>query len=342
LVALPATELVTPANAIVVPLPTFRLQAGEPLGDGLKRLSLDSLESAVSGFYDGEEAFGMAVHQARKTTKQLRALLRLVRSEVGEKAYRFESAEMSGISAMISAVRSSAVRVESVAVLRDLYGSFLAPDTFAELSERLQSVHARQESRVMEDPVLVANVVDRFERAHDRYSSWPTDETSREVYGRGIRDSYEAIGSGLTETFRKGRHQMVAAYQSPSPARFHQWRKRVKNFWYQMEILTPLWPEVVLGMAITLDRIGALLGQDHDLADLLETVSSRIDLCPNPVERSLLKALAEQRRSDLETASRILGRRIYAETAKSLNTRFEAFWDSARDAHELRATALPV
>lgn len=339
---LPATELAPQADAIVVPLPTFRLEAGEPLAVGLKRLSLDSLETAMSGFYDGEEAFGMAVHETRKTTKQLRSVLRLVRSEVGEKAYRFEDAEMRGISAMISHVRSSAVRVENVSLLRDLYGSFLAPDTFADLGERLQLMHLRLENRVMEDPMLVGDVVERLERAHARYSSWPTHEESRRIYGTGVRDSYEAIGPGLTETFRKGRHQMVAAYRSPSPARFHQWRKRVKYLRYQMEILTPLWPEVVLGMAITLDRIGALLGQDHDLADLLEAVASRTDLCPNPVERSLLKALAEQRRSDLETASRILGRRIYAETAKSFHTRFEAFWDSARNAHQLHTTALPV
>lgn len=338
----PATELAPQANAIVVPLPTFRLQAGEPLGVGLKRLSLESLENAISGFYDGEEAFGTAVHQARKTTKQIRAVLRLVRSEVGEKAYRFESAEMSEISAMISAVRSSAVRVESVSILRDLYGSFLTTDTFADLGERLEITHGRLENRVMEDPVLVGDMVERLERAHVRYSSWPTDEDSRRIYGTGVRDSYVAIGAGLADTFRKGRHQMVAAYKVPGPARFHQWRKRVKYLRYQMEILTPLWPEVVLGMAITLDRIGALLGQDHDLADLLETVASRPDLCPNPVERSLLKAVAEQRRSDLETASRILGRRIYAESARSFHTRFEAFWDSARNAHQLQATALPI
>lgn len=193
----------------------------------------------------------------------------------------------------------------------------------------------------MESPDLVPTVVERLEQAHGRYSAWQTQPASRETYGTAIRDSYLAIGPGLTRTFDRGRREMVAAYKSQTPRDFHMWRKRVKYLTYQMEILTPLWPEVILGMAITLDRIGGLLGEDHDLAHLLETVASKPDLCPNPVERSLLRALAQQRRSDLQTASRILGRRIYAETSKSMNLRFEAFWDSARHARALSTGVLP-
>jgi hypothetical protein len=101
---------------------------------------------------------------------------------------------------------------------------------------------------------------------------------------------------------------------------------------HQMEIVTPLWPEVVLGMVITLDRMAQLLGEDHDLAELLSTLASRPELCPNPLERSMLRALAEQRRSDVETAARILGRRIYAEKPESLSRRFAAYWDSMEEA----------
>ena len=312
----------------MVTLPEFRLEHGEPLGEGLQRLGLDQLERAVSGFYDGEEAFGLAVHEARKAMKRIRALLRLVRFEIGEKAYRFENSAMRETARLLSEVRSAAVMTNGVETIRGMYGLFLAPDTFGELAERLAIRHDRTEQRVMEDPEIIPEVVARLERAHGRYSSWPTDPEARDVYGFGIRDSFEAVGPGLQHTYRRGRRGMVAAYKRPSPANFHLWRKRVKYLRHQFELLTPLWPEVLLGMALTLERVGRLLGEDHDLAELLRLMADRPDLCPNPVERSLLKALASQRRFDLQTASRILGRRIYAETPASLNTRFEAFWDS--------------
>lgn len=293
------------------------------------------MEVAVTGFYDGEEAFGEAVHAARKSTKKVRALLRLVRSEIGEKVYRFENRAMRDTARMLSSVRSAAVMGNALDDLELLYGSFLADGTFEETHERLEANRARVETRAMEDPELVPRVVANLERAHSRYASWPTDSHAREVYGTGIRDRYSSIGPGLKATYRRGRSEMVMAYRNPSPATFHSWRKRVKYLKHQMEIITPLWPEVVLGMVITLDRMSELLGEDHDLAELLESLTDRPELCPNPMERSLLRALAEQRRSDVETASRILGRRIYAEGPAGLKGRFGAYWESMELARDM-------
>ncbi|MGH8873052.1 MAG: hypothetical protein ACRDWS_13900, partial [Acidimicrobiia bacterium] len=77
-----ATDRLT--GTVVLSLPAYRLLPDEPLGVGLKRLSVESIDEAISGFYDGEEMFGEAVHTARKSMKRIRALLRLVRYEIGE------------------------------------------------------------------------------------------------------------------------------------------------------------------------------------------------------------------------------------------------------------------
>jgi CHAD domain-containing protein len=135
---------------------------------------------------------------------------------------------------------------------------------------------------------------------------------------------------------------MVAAYRLHTPESFHRWRKRAKYLKHQMEILTPLWPEVMIGMTLTLDRIAEILGQDRDLAELLETLANRPDICPNPLERSLMSALAEQRRSDLQTAARILGRRIYAEKPESFSTRVASYWESMELARTTTLVSIPA
>lgn len=317
-----------PAGTVVLALPSFRLLPGEPLGAGLKRLSVNEIDQAVSGFYDGEEAFRDAVHAARKSMKRIRALLRLVRFEIGEKAYRFENEWIRDSARLISEVRAAAVLVHGVDDIRSLYGPLLAEGAFGETLDKLVIRRDRIEEHVMEDPKVIPRVVSNLERARARYESWPTDPDARSVYGMGIRHDYRAVGPGLKTTHGRGRREMVAAYKAPSSRQFHRWRKRVKYLKHQIEILTPIWPEVMIGMAITLDRIAELLGQDHDLAELLQLLADRPDLCPNPIERSLMSALAEQRRSDLQTASRILGRRIYAENPASLDRRFGAYWES--------------
>lgn len=324
----------------MLPLPAFRLLPGEPLGAGLRRLGVDEIDQAISGFYDGEEAFRAAVHEARKSMKRTRALLRLIRFEIGHQIYQFENAWMRDTGRLISDVRDSAVMVVAIDDMRDLFGSLLAEGTFDELRERLVVRRDRVELRAMEDPDVVPRVVANLERARSRYASWPTDPDARSSYGMGIRDDYRAVGPGLEATHARGRREMVVAYKAPSPEHFHLWRKRVKHLKHQMEILTPMWPEVMIGMAITLDRIADLLGQDHDLAELLQLISNRPDLCPSPLERSLLSALAQQRRSDLQTASRILGRRIYTESPPALDRRLGAYWEAMEMARTVRLSSL--
>lgn len=324
-------------NSVLIALPDFRLGPDEPLGQGLKRLAVGELEASVTGFYDGEEAFPDAVHTARKATKKLRALLRLIRYEIGEKVYKYENNLLKQTARRLSDVRSAAVVAMALDEMRRLYGSVLADGALEEPVERFAYRRERLELRTMEDPEVVPQIVARLEQAHSRYQSWPVGSEARKIYGVGVRNSFKAVEPGLKATYGRGRVEMVRAYTSPSPSNFHAWRKRVKYLRHQLEILTPLWPEVIVGLAMTTEQVGDLLGADHDLQELVDLLSTKPDLCPNPIERSLVIALAEQRRSDLQTASRILGRRVYAESAVSLTSRFGVYWETAGDSRALEA-----
>jgi CHAD domain-containing protein len=135
---------------------------------------------------------------------------------------------------------------------------------------------------------------------------------------------------------------MVIAYRRTAPGDFHEWRKRVKDMRHQMEFLAPLWPEVVVGTAMTLDRLGEVLGEDNDLAELGKLLEERPDLCSNPRERSLFRALSNQRRSELQLAAEILGRRVYAEKPDSVTSRFGEYWGARQMALEGKLDTLVV
>jgi CHAD domain-containing protein len=303
----------------------LQLGEAEPLGAGVKRVTMDMLEHGASGFFDDETKFGEAIHESRKSIKRVRALLRLVRGELTDEIFRFENRSLRDTSRLLAAIRATQGVLNAAASIQELYGDLLAKDTFSTLIERLSHRRDLTELQALEDPNLVGRVVRSLERAYHRYSSWPTDPEAREVYGLGIRNSYEAIDSGLSTTYTRGRLTMVIAYRRGGIGDFHAWRKRVKDMRHQMEFLAPLWPEVVVGTALTLERLGDILGEDNDLAEL-SLLDSRPDLCPNPRERSLFRALATQRRSELHVAGEILGRRIYAEKPKALSSRFGEYW----------------
>lgn len=309
---------------------SLQLGASESLGTGVKRVTMEQLELAAAQFFDVDLGIGGAVHESRKSVKRVRALLRLVRSEIPDRIYSFENQTLRDTARLLSEVRSAQGVLNAATSVHRLYGDLLADGTFEEMLGRLERRRDVAELSAAEDPALVGRVVRGLERAYHRYGSWPTDPEAQQVYGMGIRDSYDAVSPGLSGTYDQGRQNMVNAYRRGDPGDFHEWRKRVKDMRHQMEFLAPLWPEVVVGTAMTLDRLGNILGEDNDLAELLDLLRVRPDLCPNPRERSLFRALAGQRRSELQLAGEILGRRVYAEKPKAITTRFGEYWAARR------------
>ena len=305
---------------------SLQLGGSEPLGAGIKRVTMEQLELAAAGFFAPETSLGGAVHESRKSIKRVRAMLRLVRGEIPSRIYDFENRSLRDTGHLLTEIRSSQGVLNAALSIRDIYGDLLADRTFTDMIERLSRRRDLTELNALEDPHLVGRVVRSLERAYHRYGSWSTDSEAMEAYGMGIRDEFATLEQGLGATYTSGRRTMATAYTRSAPGDFHAWRKRVKDMRHQMEFLAPLWPEVVVGMAMTLHRLGDLLGEDNDLAELMSLLAHRPDLCPNPSERSLFRALATQRRLELQTASEILGRRVYAERPKALTHRFGEYW----------------
>ena len=308
----------------------FVLGLDEPLGAGLQRISLEQFDRAIGGLVDPGADVDAAIHEARKVMKRLRAVLRMVRPEIGDRVYRFENRALRNAARSISRIRDAAVMVDTVAALAARFEGSLPVDVFDDLAERLDRRAIGVRRRVLDDGSAVGEVVMALRSARTRFAGWPVDRAAAGVYGSALGDAFEVVGVGVGETYRRGRHEMQQAFAAPGAHPFHRWRKRVKYLRHQMEILHPLWPEVVGGTALSLDRLGDLLGEEHDLAEMLSLLAVTPDLCPDDVERSLFAALAQHRRGELQAASRVLGTRVYAEKPKAFVARLGAYWDSTR------------
>jgi CHAD domain-containing protein len=306
----------------------FVLGSREPIGEGLRRITVEQLDSAVGGLVAGGDV-DTAVHEARKSMKRLRAVLRLVRDEIGEDIYRVENDILRDTARVLAPVRDGHVMVETVVGLRDRYGAHLRSTAFSSTIERLEERHRARRAGVLGDVDGLRRVVRTLRSARARYAAWPVDEEIARAYGRTpVRHAFETIAPGLERTYERGRREMRQALSDPTPVHFHLWRKRVKYLRHQMEILEPLWPDVIGGYARSLEHLGDVLGEEHDLSVLLGLLGGSSELCPDPVERSLLTAVAVRRRSDLRLASAALGTRAYAEPAPRLVKRFAVYWEA--------------
>lgn len=294
----------------------YRLKAGESVNDALIRIAREQLGKAIAEIDDSKLDPHETVHQVRKRCKKLRGLLRLVRPALG-KVYKQENACFRDAARRLSFVRDAQTLVETLDDLTTFYADSLAPDfaaaVHAELVERRNTVADNE----MDLEGRLAQVRAVLRSAHDRAGTWQLAD-----------DDFAAVAGGLRKTCQRGRKAMTAAYRDPDAASFHEWRKRTKYFSFQQRLLRPLWPAVVKQQSRTASELGDLLGNDHDLAVLQDTLITECAAESESRELQVLLGLAEQRQLILRQRARILGKRLFAEQPDALVARFRGYWSA--------------
>jgi CHAD domain-containing protein len=319
-----------------LPAAGFVFAAQEPLSMGLRRVTTDEFDRVLQWLINGTD-LDKAVHETRKSIKRLRSVLRLVRFEIGERPFRAENAILRDTARMLAPIRDGAAMVHAVVDLRQEFGPHLAEDAMLALEDKLAERHRRRRQHALDDESLFPRVMANLTSARARFASWPVEgDPAADLYGRQpIRHRFDSIGPGLGATYGRGRKAFDRAAASPTSENLHEWRKSVKYLRHQMELLEPVYPEVMASYARSLDTLGETLGADHDLAVLLALVSDIPDVAADPVERALVAALAQHRRRALQSAALVMGRRAYAETPGLFLERIGAYWRSTGAASEL-------
>src|SRR4029079_8874794 len=102
----------------------YRLRQEEPVGRGIKRITVKELRSAVRTLGDGEsrKEHDEAVHEARKHVKKTRAVLQLARLQLG-KHYSPEDDRLREAGRQLSLERDADIIVEAFDRLRTKYRS---------------------------------------------------------------------------------------------------------------------------------------------------------------------------------------------------------------------------
>ncbi|MFP5332528.1 MAG: CHAD domain-containing protein [Acidimicrobiia bacterium] len=301
------------------------LESREPLAQGLRRVTVEQFDLALAVLAD--QPHDVAVHEVRKATKRVRAVLRMVRPALGAR-YKPEDAILRDIARVFAPYRDAHVRVASLEAMRARYDVHLRPTAFEAIADRLNDLRERRFS-ALENGDDLRTVAFALRSARARYAAWPVDKRSAQAHGTAvIEHRFRSVGPGVDRTYAFGRDQMRSAERHPSAEQFHGWRKQAKYLRHQLEVLAPLFPEVLLGHAASLERLGDLLGEEHDLAELLRFLAGRPDLAPDTVERSMLVALVQHRRAELQAQSLSLGRRIYAESSDRFTRRIGTYWSA--------------
>jgi CHAD domain-containing protein len=308
---------------------SYRLAISAAPADSVRACAREQLLGAVGELERPGEDPAKAVHQARKHLKKSRALLRLVRSELGEATYRRENEALREAAAQLSATRDADVLVATVDKLAERGAGRLPAADFAALRGALTAEAAvARAGAEAPDPLVVAQ---QLRAAHERVDAWPLDGAD-----------WETAVAGISRAYARGVRERARAEAEPTVEHLHEWRKRVKDLWYHHRLLKPVWPPVLSAYGEAAHVLSELLGDDHDLA-VLRARLEHGDGLPATVGADLapLLALADERRGELQAEARRLAARLYAERPRAFERRV-ARWVEAAVAEAQAAPSAPA
>jgi len=298
---------------------SYRLSIGEPLADSVRACAREQLWSAVLQLEGQGDEPAKAIHEARKSLKKTRALLRLVRPALGGAAYRAENGALREAAAHLSATRDADVLVATVDALADFGAGRLPATDFDAVREALAAEAAAHRAAAAAPDAapadaaaaapakVAAAVAQELRAAHARVDEWPLDGAD-----------WQTAVAGIAAAYARGHAERARAEAEPTVVHLHDWRKRVKDLWYHHRLLKPIWPEVVKAWGEEAHLLSEQLGDDHDLAVLRARLDDGLD-----VARDLapLLALVDERRERLQAEARLVAARLYVEKPKAFERR---------------------
>jgi CHAD domain-containing protein len=272
--------------------PVDRLARDEPAARGLLRLLASEINASVDDLkaIDPQTAPPL-VHRIRKRLKKSRTIVRVLRPALGVHAESLGT-RLRDATRALAGSRDATVLAATAARLAQRTDD---PEQRA-LLERI-AVEARQRAEAHHhtpadlDAAMAGIVAARQILAKLRIS----------------READEPVVNRAALTYRRARRGWHAAEEHTDVDTLHDWRKRVKDRLHVARLFQDRWPERRDARTAKLDRLGELLGDDHDLALVAEALPA------DGAAAEALRAAIEARRARLADKAFDMARELFAE-----------------------------
>jgi CHAD domain-containing protein len=291
----------------------YRLHPDETVPDGLRRCAREQLDRAIGELTErAPEDPVTAVHEARKALKQERSLLRLARGTIDRATRRRENAALRHAGRMLSGARDAEVMLEAFDQLAERFSGRVPQSTFDAIREQLAAERDASRQRLLASG-LVGAVADELRGLRTHIDDWAPRN-----------GGWKALEPGLDRGYRRGRRAFERARRQGTPENLHAWRKRTKDLWHHLRLVKPISRAIVGGHADEAHALSDLLGDDHDLAILRETL--RTGTGKLAVDVDAVIELIDHRREQLRAEAMQAGARVYAERPRSFARRMHRYW----------------
>jgi len=289
----------------------YRFRAKDrTVDEAVRRIAREQIDGAIHAIEARNTA--VATHEARKSCKKIRALLRLVRPAFAE--YARENADFRDIARSLSGSRDAKVLLDTCDLLIEGAPNGTDTDLFLPLRRRLANDLAKQ-AHGEGAAAHLKHACKLFEKAKARSRHWTLES-----------DGWEALGEGLGRIVRDARKAERQVHAEFSAVHYHELRKLMKYHWYHTRLLVPLWPETMAPRAAELSRLADELGLHHDICVFEEWLGAALPTLSEFTVAETLLPLAGERRRELEGRITPFVARTLSQKSEELVDHWGALW----------------
>ena len=262
---------------------------------GIRRYALMRIRQVLSTVDGAEREEAGNIHAVRLATKRLRAAWRLLRSGAGTEMRKRADQRLRSAGKALAENRDAHVRCQTLTQLAD---GARQPDLTCAYEDVLALLAAQSE---IGKSVNWARVKDVFAREEEVWLKLPATIERRNVLIRGLVWTYGKASMRAKKAIALGDHR-----------RYHNWRRQAKYLLYQLEMIPWLKANSLSIYHPDLRKLCRTLGRHHDLALLLEQVSTtELSEAEAWIRLPIAKDVGQES-ARLARDCRAMGRRLFA------------------------------
>lgn len=292
----------------------YRLQPGESVREGLRRIAREELATAAAGLRQATpRKRDDAVHEARKSVKKVRAILRLMRGELG-RTFEIENRRLRDVGRRLSVYRDATVMIETL----DQLGSYARDARSARsLSTIRRGLMENQRRR---------RLGDRMTNAMGRAREELMAAAARVDRWRLVFDGPVALAPGMETAYRRGRAGLAAVRRHARPECCHDWRKRVKDHWYHLRLVEGRWNTAMRARERSLKQLETWLGEHHNLEVLSAHLAAKAADGRMPREVKICREFIGELQRELRRKALALGQQLYSQPPELFRKHLAELW----------------
>lgn len=282
--------------------------------ENINRILLGQIDYSLKHCTGDQKDVHKSIHEIRKSIKRIRAVLRLIREEIGYSSYYRENVFYRNINRSTSDFRTYDVLVLTLEMLRSDLSKTIPGETFEPLIESVREQREKMLSGMLSADGVLHDLSENFLQAKERISDLPIEH-----------DNFEVFAGGLHRMYQQGRDYLSTARKNPEAHHLHDMRKRMKYLWHQIEILRPVYPGPLKAYADSLENITGNLGVYHDLDVLSEFLQKDDTGLKERIQETLLDA-CEHKKAALLLKIWSRAGAAFSEKPRALVYRMGEYW----------------